>query len=109
MGHLKMITNYALTSKLNMNQKGQHYILTMSTVGLIFPKIPNVSSRQIIQQLKNSFSEYLLYVYIINTFAVILRTLLKFIMDTFGVIYRGVMVIVEGNGHGDTSSNPGRD
>ena len=22
---------------------------------------------------------------------------------------RGVMVIVEGNGHGDTSSNPGRD
>ena len=24
-------------------------------------------------------------------------------------VYRGVMVIVVGNGHGDTSSNPGRD
>ena len=28
--------------------------------------------------------------------------------DTYGGA-RGVMVIVVGNGHGDTSSNPGRD
>ena len=32
---------------------------------------------------------------------------LKIVTVTGGV--RGVMVIVVGNGHGDTSSNPGRD
>ena len=30
-------------------------------------------------------------------------------MITFQQSIRGVMVIVVGNGHGDTSSNPGRD
>ena len=32
-----------------------------------------------------------------------------YILDIFIGGARGVMVIVVGNGHGDTSSNPGRD
>ena len=34
--------------------------------------------------------------------------IVNFFHDIFGGA-RGVMVIIVGNGHGDTSSNPGRD
>ncbi len=46
-------------------------------------------------------------------------TIIPIVIDAFGTVTkglqkgfggaRGVMVIVVGNGHGDTSSNPGRD